>query len=325
MAARKTIDDKLAEIEALAHASDTDSARAGLAAALADRHHRVVAAAARLAAEGLHYALVPDLIAAFGRFLDKPEKSDPNCHAKRAVVRALLELDCDDAGFFIEALKYTQHEPVWGGRADTAVDVRAGAAMGLVGSGYPRALAEVAVLLGDPESPARIGAARAIACGNPREAELLLRAKAVFGDADGQVLGECFTGLLAVEPDESPAFVAQFLASGDDSIRELAALALGESHAEGAVDYLRAAWDDVLVAPELKRALIRAAALHRSDAAFDWLISLIGAGDARTAASVVEALAVYRHNKTLAERLRDVLDERADVKLSEQFAELWER
>ena len=106
------------------------------------------------------------------------------------------------------ALRYRQLEPVWGGTADTAVDVRASCAMGLVASGYSRALVELTALLNDTDAAARVGAVRAIACGNPREAELLLRSKALAGDAEPQVLGECFTGLLAVEPEESLGFVA---------------------------------------------------------------------------------------------------------------------
>ena len=81
------------------------------------------------------YELVPSLLAAYPRFLDKPLKSDPSCFAKKALARALVALDCSDIEFFRGGLQYRQLEPVWGGTADTAVDVRASCAMGLVGSG----------------------------------------------------------------------------------------------------------------------------------------------------------------------------------------------
>ncbi len=135
---------------------------------------------------------------------------------------------------------------MWGGTADTAVDVRASCAMGLVASGYSRALVELTALLNDSDAAGRVGAVRAIACGNPREAELLLRSKALAGDAEPQVLGECFTGLLAVEPEESVGFVAAYLAHADDAVRELAALALGESRLDAALAPLKEAWDGVL-------------------------------------------------------------------------------
>jgi HEAT repeat protein len=114
--------------------------------------------------------------------------------------------------------------------------------MGLVASGYPRALVELTALLNDSDAAARMGAVRAIACGNPREAELLLRSKALAGDAEPQVLGECFTGLLGVEPDESLKFVAGYLTHADEAVRELAALALGESRLDAALAPLKEAW-----------------------------------------------------------------------------------
>ncbi len=73
-------------------------------------------------------------------------------------------------------------EPVWGGTADTAADVRGTCAIGLVATGYPRALVAIAALLYDAEPDARLGAIRAAANGTPREAELLLRSKALAGD-----------------------------------------------------------------------------------------------------------------------------------------------
>ena len=178
---------------ALAALDELPAERAARIAALTDalrtRHARVVAKAARLAADALYYELVPALLAAYPRFLDKPAKTDPSCLAKKALARALVALDCDDTEFFRRGLELRQPEPVWGGTADTAVDVRASCAMGLVASGSLRALVELTALLHDPEAAARAGAVRAIACGNPREAELLLRAKVHAGDAEPAVLG----------------------------------------------------------------------------------------------------------------------------------------
>ena len=157
------------------------------------------------------YELLPALLAAYARFLERPAKLDPSCIAKKAIARALVGLDCNDAAFYIAGLRYRQPEPVWGGTVDTAVDVRCSCAMGLVASGHPRALLELTEVLNDAEPQARAGAVRAIACGNPREAELLLRGKVLAGDEEPAVVGECFTALLAVEPEESLAFVARYI------------------------------------------------------------------------------------------------------------------
>jgi hypothetical protein len=126
--ARASIDDKLAALEDLP--ADRAARVERLAAALADRHYRVVAKAARLGGEALLYDLVPALRDSYCRFLENVPKSDPNCIAKKAIMRALAALDCDDVDFYAAALRYRQLEPVWGGRADTAVDIRCNAAMG---------------------------------------------------------------------------------------------------------------------------------------------------------------------------------------------------
>lgn len=324
-APRKPTEQKLDELDIVPSERDRTTAGARLAAALADKHFSVVAKAAKLAASGLYYELCAPLAAAYRRLTDKPAKSDPNCIAKKALVRALVELDFADVAFFEACLRYKQMEPVWGGTVDTASDIRSTAAMGLVASGASRALAAVVPLLYDAEADARVGAVRAIACANPREAELLLRAKVASGDAEPAVIGECFEELLDVEPDDSLAFVAGYLTHADAALREVAAIALGGSRLDGALAQLKAAWDDPLPSPEFRNALLRAAALHRSEAAFDWLIELAAGGDKRVAADVVEVLALYRQNAKLAARLEETLAERGDPALEKQFRERWLR
>jgi len=287
-----------------------------------ESHCRVAARAARIAEDALLYELIPPLKSAYARFLEKPLKQDPSCYAKKALSRALVALDCNDVELYLAGVRYRQLEPVYGGTADTAVDVRAACAMGLVASGYPRALVELTALLNDTDAGARVGAVRAIACGNPREAELLLRSKALAGDAEPQVIGECLTGLLAVEPEESIAFAVGFLQHADDAVRELAALALGESRLGGALAPLKQAWDGVLVSAELRRALLRSAAAHRSEAAFDWLLEIVAEARVPLAVDVIEALAPYKHNAKLLGRLADVLAERGDAVLLARLAEL---
>jgi HEAT repeat protein len=313
------VDEQLAALDAPPKARAEQVA--ALASALGARHYRVVAKAARLAEDGLHYDLLRPLQAAYARFLEKPVKTDPNCLAKKAIARALVTLDCSDSEFFSAGVQYRQLEPVWGGTADTAVDVRTSCAMGLVATGYPRALVELTALLHDAEPMARAGAVRAIACGNPREAELLLRSKVQGGDPEPAVQGECFTALLALEPDESVAFVARYLKDADPAVGELAALALGESRLPAALAPLRAAWEEVLVADEFRRALLRAAAAHRSEAAFDWLIGLAAEARTTVARDVIGALAPYKHNMKLGARLRAVLEARGERTLINAFAE----
>jgi len=128
--------------------------------ALNDKSYLVVARAATLAGERLLHELIADLMYAYARFLQDPVKRDPTCKAKQAIARALVQLECQDLGFYRAGIAYRQLEPVWGGRADTATDLRCSCAMGLAASGHPRAVAELTGLLNDPEAPVRSGATR---------------------------------------------------------------------------------------------------------------------------------------------------------------------
>jgi HEAT repeat protein len=301
---------KLDALNALDVTADRAIQAEAILRALQDKHYRVAAKGALLAGERLFHERLPDLLAAYARFLVDPVKKDPNCIAKKAITGALLALECKDVQFYLEGIRYVQHEPVWGGSADTAVDVRCNCAMGLVNTGYFRAVPELAALLHDPEKRARAGAARAISCGSPREAEALLRFKVHVGDEEPEVLGECFTALLALAPDECLPLVASRLRSPDDTVRDFAALALGESRLPKALKHLQDVWEDVLVKPEMRATLIRAAAVHRTEEAFDWLISIIESGGAKQAEVAVDALSVYERNTKLNERVKAALASR---------------
>lgn len=323
MPPRQTVDDQLVELESLVAGAEPAVLPAVLERALASRSFRIAALAARHAGERLVYECVPHLVAAYARFLDNPVRRDPNCIAKKAIMRALCELDCNDADFYRAGIDYRQPEPVWGGTVDTAAEVRCSAAMGLVASGDPRALIDIATLLLDSEPPVRAGAARAIACGNPKEAEMLLRFKVLAGDEEAEVIGECFASLLTVEPDEAIGFVGAFLEHEDDALRETAALALGESRHPAALDCLRQAWEGVFVPDWFRRALVRAAGLHRSDEAFSWLTELVAESNARIATEIVDVLSIYRHNEKLTRQLGDALSRRSDQEPGTRFAEVW--
>ena len=303
---------KLDALNALGESADRAVLNDAIGKALQDKHHRVVGKGALLAEERQLPEAIPDLLAAYARFLQDPVKRDPNCIAKKAIARALVALECRDTQFYLEGIRYVQLEPVFGGRADTAVDVRCSCAMGLVNSGYVRAVPELAALLADDDVRAREGAARAISCGYPREAEALLRFKVLIGDERPEVMSECFTGLLAIAPDECMALIASNLSHEDDAVRDFAALALGESRHPLALKHLRERWDDVFVSDEMRGVLIRAAAVHRTDAAFDWLLSIIGEGPKKQAEVAVDALSVYERNTKLAERVKAALASRKE-------------
>lgn len=279
--------------------------------ALNDKHFLVVARAATLAGDRLLHELTGDLVYAYARFLKDPLKRDPGCKAKQAIARALVTLECQDLEFYRAGIRYRQLEPARGRPTDTATDVRCSCAMGLAAAGAARAVAELTALLADPEAPVRTGAARAISCGNPQEAEAVLRFKVQIGDAEPEVLGECFSALLIIEPEHSLPFVAAYLRHEDEALRESAALALGESRLPQALAALREAWDDA-VASGTRGALIRGAALHRSEAAFDWLLDIIATASSQQAQAAEAALGIYERNARLLEQIQAARARRSD-------------
>ncbi|WP_050799561.1 hypothetical protein [Thiocapsa marina] len=99
-------------------------------------------------------------------------------------------------------------------------------------------------------------------------------------------------------------------------IKCLAAIALGESRLDGALDLVRARWN----AEPVKRGAaahlsLRAAALHRSEAALDWLVSFVGDADRASEHVAIAELGAYRNNARQRKRLRGVVAERGNPRL----------
>src|SRR5882724_4485676 len=124
MAKSRTLDAKLARLKALREGPHTPAARAELKKALADRSNYVAARAADMVGEFELRDLIPDLLAAFDRFLVNPAKTDPQCLAKNAIAETLSKLGLDDAEFYRKGMRHFQPEPVWGGEQDTAAHLR---------------------------------------------------------------------------------------------------------------------------------------------------------------------------------------------------------
>jgi HEAT repeat protein len=266
--ARGRLEQQLAAIDSL----DT----AGLQKALRDRNNFYVSKiAARIEALGLKQ-LLPDLVAAYLRFFDLEDKQ---CWAKNALVKAMGELGHDDPAEYLRGLYHFQMEPVWGGQTDTAGTLRGYCALALVGC---RSLPSIDLLrhltrvLLDSDKGVRIVAARAVARIGRDEGALLLRLRALQGDAEPEVVGAVFSGVIAIEQTEGVRFVAGFLDS-DSEIAAEAALSLGESHSAEAFEILTRR----LESPDgrsIRRSLIAAIALTRLSEATAYLLELIRRG-----------------------------------------------
>src|SRR5262249_29224764 len=198
MAARLSLDDKLAALGGLRGQAIGDAQRNQLQKYLVDRSNLVVAVAAELAGANALLELARDLEAAFARFLVNPLKDDKLCRAKIAVVQALDKMEHQRPDVFETAVAYVQQEPVWGGSEDTAVPLLAAALIALARIDGSSSLSRLVDAMIDPAKDVRIAAAQAMGYVGTEAAGWLLRLKARIGDGDPEVLSECLSGLLTV-------------------------------------------------------------------------------------------------------------------------------
>lgn len=275
-------------------------------------------------ADALEHAdteLLAALPAAFGRLLEDPIKRDAGCRGKVAIARALDRAELREVGVFELGVRHVQHEPVFGGRVDTAGELRGICGMALVHARAERAMIEVAVLLADRESRPRIAAARALAASGDRAvAEPLLRLRIAMGETEGEVLGECFAALLELAGTAALDDVAAYLRHADPTVSEAAALALGGSRLAGAFAALRAA-DDSLVGGNGRRIRLLAVALLRDAAAWAWLLEIVEHGSRPAAHDAVDALATFRHDQELCVALGSAAQRRGEAEISRRVDE----
>jgi hypothetical protein len=318
MAKGPTLEQQLASLAELDDGELADAAVLRLRGVLGSRSHVLVARGARIAGRRGIEGLVPELGAAFSRFMKDPERTDKGCRAKTAIVEALNRLDAQAAAVFLLGIGHVQMEPVWGGRVDTAAELRALSGLGLARLQHPEARLRLTDLLADPEALARVGAARALSALGGESAELLLRLKIHHGDSDSEVLAECFTALLAIAAERAVPLVARRLEHEDADVVMAAALALGESGREDAVRLLLAHWDAHIRAED-REPLLLPLALSRQPAALEHLLGVLAHGPGRLAGVAIEAMRIYRSDRALVQRLRQVLRERGDAGLRQVF------
>ena len=300
MAKAPSVEDRLTDLARLARSPDSPEVRAQLRKHLASKVSLLAARAADVVRQIDDHDFASDLIAAFNRFMTDPVKTDKGCIAKTAVVKALLAAQCDEEEIFRRGIRHVQLEPTWGGRADTAAPLRALSALGLVQAGSPDAMNELAVLLADAETDARIGAAHALAHCGPASAPLL-RFKVLTGDPEPAVVAECLNGLMTLAPSASFAFVAGFVDARYTSLYEHAALALSESRLPEVFTLLKEKWSTTF-SREFREALLLPIALTRSEEACDFVISVLESGDLKMATAAIAALSIYRGDPAIRRR-----------------------
>jgi HEAT repeat protein len=275
MTGKKAFEQRVAALDALRESSEHDRVDA-LRRALGDRNNFLVAKAADLVREWDLKQLTPELLTAFERFFEKADKTDPQCWAKNAISRALAAFEYQEAGIFLRGTHHIQLEPVWGGRSDTAGNLRANCALALVqcrSVSETDLLAHLIELLADKDKAVRTEVVRAIEQVGSPSASLLLRLRAVLGADEPEILGACYGGILRIEGVSAIPWVSRFLSSADDSAAE-AALALAGTHSPEGFKVLRQCFDEAKDS-WWRSVLLSAIALTRQDAALEFLIDLV--------------------------------------------------
>jgi hypothetical protein len=318
MATRLSLDDKLAAIRKLRGQPLASEQKPELRKHVGDRSNLVVAAAAAIAGENTLVELAKDLEAAFDRFLVNPLKDDKLCRAKLAVVQALDKMEHPQPDVFRKAASHVQFEPVWGGSEDSAPPLRAAAVIALARIEGSRSLPVLVEAMTDPARDVRIAAAVAMGAVGSEAAGLLLRLKARIGDRDTEVLSECLSGLLAVDPKEYLPFVSEFLEPGNAAKCEAAALALGKSRLLEALEPLKACWPRSHSAEVIQQVLL-AIAMLRLPIATDYLLQLVASESEASAAAALSALKIHNYDPRLRQRIAKVLDERGSPTLQARF------
>lgn len=317
MARARSSEAKLARLRQLRGESHSPERVRELRAFLGDVSNLVVADAAALTAEDRLTELVPDLAAAYERFLDNPVKKDKLCRAKIALVEALNQLEYTEEDFYLRDVRYVQKEPAWGEPVDTAAPLRVACAYGLVRNRYRGVLTLLVDLLTDEEKGVRAGAVRALVYSGTEAAGLLLRLKARLGDSDPEVIAECLEGIVELNPEQGVAFVAEFLTSPAEAIQEAAVLALGSSRRPEALAPLKAYAEQC---PEdLREAAYVALALLRLPAAIDYLLTVVADAAPAVAQPALVGLAVHRHDSRIRERAADAVAGNGDAALAALF------
>jgi HEAT repeat protein len=308
---RRPLEETFRALRRVRDGPDTEESRQELRRVLSSEGPHAVARAAAIVGERGIEALVPDLVAALPRFFDGLPRADPGCSAKTAIVEALRRLEHDDPALYRRGAGHVQMEPVFGGRVDTAVDLRGAAALALAETAVGDVLVDLANLLADPEPPVRISAARAVAAHGRGAGIPLLHLKGLAGDLEPRVVSECLLSLLRLDARGEMPFVASFLQKEDEAAAS-AAIALGESRLPEALPVLRA-WLEPARRRGLGRAALLAVAALRRDEAVDLLLAVARDEEPEAARDALAALASVTSDAALYERARAAVAGRAGL------------
>jgi hypothetical protein len=316
---------RLAEIRS---EPDTPEALDTLRGAVAGKPNAVAARAATICGEAGLHVLVPELEAAFERYLVDPLRSDPSCLAKGAIVDALARLGSGD-DTLIAATRHIQQEPTNEEPIDTAAGMRAAAVLALAERNHPRALEIASDLLADKEPSARRGALTSFRTLPSEGAAALLRYKALrflrrpdyqSQQESAEEIAEALASLLVCSPGSLP-FVTSLLLEGDSETATLAAIAIGESSSGRALEVLKAAFERRLEA-EVRQAILASVGMLRVEGASDFLLEVVAGQNQALALVALDSLMPFLRDPAVKARAADAVRDSGSRHLLDAFRRL---
>jgi hypothetical protein len=313
------IEETIAKLNKMAREPITSEGVEFLKKILLGRNSVVIARAAQVISRAGDSRFSAELCAAFDYFLAHPDK-DKGCWAKNAIARALDDLGHMDPDVFLRGIRHVQMEYAFGtgdpatGKppmVDVAGNLRGYCANALTRMLYPEVHFVLLPLLMDKTIEARRAAVGALSVMGCERSELLLRMKVMIGDEDADIIGACFSGLLAMETRRSVPFVAGYLGAEDRNIVGQAAAALGQSEDNPAFEALRGTWESNTDF-SLAKTLLLGIGLTRREEAFQLLLEVLKDGGQNNALAAMEALDIYAADPNRRQAIQEAVQSRKD-------------
>jgi hypothetical protein len=319
MAKRTKMDDELDLVASLRHARKDDTTIAALRRALASRYGLVVESAA-IAAKALDAPELSDALGtAFDHFFGRHEQDDKGCLAKTACIQALNAFERADEERLLRGVRHVQMEPVFGKSIDVAGLLRGECLAGLVTIGYEAAHEEAVALLVDKLPETRAIAVKALEALGGREGMLLLRLKALVGDEEPGIVGDCLGGLIRRTPADSLPFVRAQLERREAPVALEAALALAQSARPEVLGLLLSARES-RPEEELQVGLLMPIALVRSEDSYRFLLGVLANERAYAATEAVKALRLYAEDPARRAEISAMVESRPEASIRRMFA-----
>ncbi|WP_262983519.1 hypothetical protein, partial [Phormidesmis priestleyi] len=110
MAKSRKLEDTIALLAEIRADPSSDVGITTLSQVLNSKYSVAVSQAAKLIGESELHSLIPELVAAFDRFMTSGSDSDPGCLAKMRIAEALYRLDHSNETLFLQGIRHRQME-----------------------------------------------------------------------------------------------------------------------------------------------------------------------------------------------------------------------